>query len=61
MTPQYIPHHTQPCHIIPVYYSAFLCDVVFVLGGHKEVPDGVASLEINLDSQLTTYIFKTFV
>ena len=34
---------------VPVDYSTFLCDVVPILGGHQEVPDSVASLEISMD------------
>ena len=60
MTPQCIPHHTQLYHTYSCILLCFSVHAVLVLGGHKEVPDGVASLEINLDSQLTTYASKTF-
>ena len=38
----------------------FLCDLFPVLGGHQEVPDGVTSFKMNLDSHLTTNILEAF-
>ena len=35
--------------LITVNYYTFLCDVFPIPGGHQEAPDGVASLETDLD------------
>ena len=35
-------------------------DIFLVFGGHQEAPDGVASLQMYLDSHLITYILKAF-
>ena len=56
--PPCIPHHTPICHILPVGYSTFLCDVIPILGSHQEVFDGAASLEVNLDPNFATNVLK---
>ena len=44
----------QPIAFVPVYYSAFLGDVVLVLGCHQEAFHSIASPETDLDAYLTT-------
>ena len=53
MTVQYVT-------LVPVDYSAFLCDVVLVLGGHQEVLNGAASLEMDLGPYLATNVLEGF-
>ena len=48
----------QSVTLIPVDYSTFWYDVVPVFGGHQEVPDGVTSLEMDLDPPLCHKCFK---
>ena len=52
-----IPHHTPVCYICT---CRFLCDVVPIIRGHQEVPDGVTSFEIDLDPHFATNIFEAF-
>ena len=42
----------------PVDYPTFLGHLIFVLGGHQEVPDGDAPLKMYLDSHLNSYTHK---
>ena len=35
----------QPAKPVPIDYSTFLCDAVLVLGGHKQVFDGVSTFK----------------
>ena len=45
----------------PIHHPTFLDDIIRVLRGHQEVPDGSATLKMYLGSQLITYILKAFV
>ena len=42
--------------VLPVDYPTFLCDVVPILGCHQEVPNSVASFEMDLGPHLTTFL-----
>ena len=43
---------------VTVDYSTLLCDFAPELGGHQEVFDGVASLEVDLDPHFPTDVFE---
>ena len=45
---------------MPVYYTTFLRDIIFVLGCHWEAFDGDDTFEVDLDTYLTTNILDTF-
>ena len=46
--------------LVPVDYSTFQCDVFPVLWGHQEIPDGAASLDMDLDPHFATNVLETF-
>ena len=52
---------SQMFTLIPVYYASFVGDVVFILEGHYEIIDGVAPLEMKLDSYFITNSLETFI
>ena len=50
----------QSVTLVPVDYSAFLCDAILILGEHLEVSDGVTSLKGDLDLHFATDVFEAF-
>ena len=46
----------HPVRLVPVDYSAVLCNDIPIFGSHQEVFDGIAFLKVDLDPHFATFL-----
>ena len=44
----------------PVYYPTFWVFIVFIVGGHEKVSDGIVAFEVHLDAQVIAGLIELF-